>query len=226
MPKKGSEPEKSVAKKPAKPEGVPATPRYKTRTNVSKHTTTKTLKTLIDESPSKDELDALNAELGHGSDRACALIAAATVESFLTNAILLKLENIDDKTVKKLKNQNGALSGFFSKIYLGYTLGLYDKATRDDLETIRNIRNAFAHASRPISFLNEEVSAACDNLDPKSVNIDFLTTEKFHQIGWPRMSAKRLKYLASTIGIMNRINTVSQANLALRIKMDAEKNVS
>ena len=39
--------------------------------------------------------------------------------------------------------------GFFSKIYLGYALDLYDKATRDDLRTILKIRNAFAHAMRP-----------------------------------------------------------------------------
>jgi hypothetical protein len=223
MPKKGSEPEKWRAKKPAKPEGVRAAPRYKTRATVSKHTTTKTLKTLIDESPSKDELDALNAELARGSDRACAIIAAATVESFLTTAILVKLENIDDETVENLKSQNGALGGFFSKIYLGYALGLYDKATRYDLETIRRIRNAFAHAKRPISFLNGEVSAACDDLNPKSVNIDFLTPEKFRQIGYPHMSAERLKYLAVTIGIVIGIHTKSQATLALRIKM-AEKD--
>jgi hypothetical protein len=149
-----------MAKKPTKPEGVLAIPRYKTRTNVSKR---KTLKTLIAEWPSKDDLDELVAELGHGSDRACAIIATANVESFLTTAILIKLvliklENIDDETLKALESQNGALGGFFSKIYLGYALDLYDKATRNDLETIRKIRNAFAHASRPISFLNEEVS--------------------------------------------------------------------
>jgi hypothetical protein len=66
--------------------------------------------------------------------------------------------------------------------------------------------------------------AACDEINPKSVNIDFLTTEKFRQIGYPRMSAKRLKYLAATIGIMIRIHTISEANLALlRIKA-AEKD--
>jgi hypothetical protein len=220
MPKKGSEPEKGRAKKSAEPEGVPAIPRYKKRTNASKR---KTLRTLSDEFPSNDELDELIAELGHGSDRACAIIAAANVESFLTTAILLKFENIDCETRENLKSQNGALGGFFSKIYLGHALGLYDNTTRDDLKTILKIRNAFAHAPRPISFLNEEVSSACDEINPKSSNIDFLTTEKFRQIGYPRMSVKRLKYLAATIGIMETINAITQANLALRTKM-AEKD--
>jgi hypothetical protein len=214
-----------MPRKPPKPEGVPATPRYKPRTNVSKPTigTKKTLRTLINGTPSKDEIHELIAELGHGSDRACAIITAVMLESVLTNAILVKLDNIDGKTVKNLESPSGALGNFFSKIYLGYALALYDQATRDDLETIRKIRNAFAHAHRPITFLNVEVSAACDELNPKSVNLDVLTAEIFRQIGHPRMSAVRLKYLTNAIRIMDRIHTIARANLDLRVKM-VEKN--
>jgi hypothetical protein len=87
-----------MPRKPPKPEGVPATPRYKPRTNVSKPTigTKKTLRT--NETPSKDEIHELIAELGHGSDRACAIITAVMLELVLTNAILVKLDNIDGKT--------------------------------------------------------------------------------------------------------------------------------
>jgi DNA-binding MltR family transcriptional regulator len=178
-----------MAKKPTKPDGVLANPRHKKRTSGA----TKTLRTLISEGPSKDDLDAINTELAHGSDRACAIIAAANLETTLTVTILTKLENIDEETVENLTRQNGALDGFLSKIYLGYALALYDKATRDDLDTIRKIRNAFAHSRRPITFLEKEISAACGKLNHKSAKSfsDPHATEKFRQIGYPRMSQEQ-----------------------------------
>jgi len=63
-----------------------------------------------------------------------------------------------------LFEQGGALSTFFAKIHLGYAMDLFDDAVRDDLETIRRVRNVFAHSSLPITFATEEVTKQLRNL--------------------------------------------------------------
>jgi hypothetical protein len=55
----------------------------------------------------------------------------------------------------------GAVNGFYGKIILGHALGAYTRAFKDDLDRIRHIRNAFAHAKDEISFKTKEVSDVC-----------------------------------------------------------------
>jgi hypothetical protein len=50
------------------------------------------------------------------------------------------------------------MGSFFASIELGYALGLYGNLLRDDLHTIRTIRNAFAHAMKPLTFDTPQVA--------------------------------------------------------------------
>jgi hypothetical protein len=43
------------------------------------------------------------------------------------------------------------LATFSAKIRLAYALSIFGSSTRDDLDTIREIRNAFAHSTRPLA---------------------------------------------------------------------------
>lgn len=56
---------------------------------------------------------------------------------------------------------NGPLSTFSAKIKMGYSLGLYNKLMRDELDLIRYIRNAFAHSWRKLDFESTAVVEGC-----------------------------------------------------------------
>jgi len=51
------------------------------------------------------------------------------------------------------------MGSFANKIIMGQAIGLYGQQTRRNLDIIRAIRNAFAHAKRPISFGDDELIA-------------------------------------------------------------------
>lgn len=58
-------------------------------------------------------------------------------------------------------NANGPLSTFSAKIKAGYALGVYPQVVRDELDMMRHIRNAFAHATEKLSFKSEPVIMGC-----------------------------------------------------------------
>lgn len=49
------------------------------------------------------------------------------------------------------------MSSFSPKIYLAYAMNIIDDSVLHDLNIIRRVRNAFAHAPKPISFSTNEV---------------------------------------------------------------------
>ena len=81
------------------------------------------------------------------NDRAVALTVTALLEQFLEAAISTHLE-INEDEVRQLfdDDRDGPLSTFSRKIAMGYALGVYDSSMKSDLNLIRQIRNAFAHA--------------------------------------------------------------------------------
>src|SRR5262249_47141854 len=56
---------------------------------------------------------------------------------------------------------NGALASFSSRIQVASALGLLTREQRANLDYIREIRNAFAHATKPIRFATPEIKAVC-----------------------------------------------------------------
>ena len=98
--------------------------------------------------------------------RGACLILAANVETALDTAIeqLLRLDN-----ESRLLEDEDFYSAFARKIELGYALRIYGKKTRANLTYMRHVRNAFAHAKRPLTFDTPEVKAVCDLFVPLAV---------------------------------------------------------
>jgi hypothetical protein len=117
-------------------------------------------------------------------DRALVLISGAFIEQGLESAI--KIGTVREYDALDLHadlfggDKPGAINGFYGKIILGHALGLYTDAFKDDLDRIRHIRNAFAHATEEISFKTQEVSEVCD----------FNVTEYFETTGETKMTFK------------------------------------
>jgi hypothetical protein len=140
--------------------------------------------------PEGRDLDKAWEEIEKGSDRSAAIMGAAFVENALqdalksrtiglssqvTNAIMgaefaedaLALKSKTIELSSQVANEiflNGPLSSFSSKILLGFALGLYGPVVKKDLNVIRNIRNAFAHAMMPITFDSPEVADELNGL--------------------------------------------------------------
>jgi hypothetical protein len=116
------------------------------------------LRKLASSQISNADIQAVMAEIRQASDRTAGIVLASWVERTLEQSFAVALPRHDEATMEKLMEQNGALGSFYSKIHLGYALSLYDEVARDNLDAIRVIRNAFAHAAVPITFETEQVA--------------------------------------------------------------------
>lgn len=103
--------------------------------------------------------DAIN----HAEDLVCVVVATSYLDHTL--AALLQAHFIDSSIVEKLLKPCGALGELMAKADLAYCLGLITKHDRQNVETIAQIRNRFAHLIDDISFADPEVERLCDELD-------------------------------------------------------------
>jgi DNA-binding MltR family transcriptional regulator len=108
--------------------------------------------------PTIEEFNQIDSEVHLVHDRAAAILLVAQVERFLEVAIVARLSRgRDEATVESLVGRDGPLSTFSSKIRLAYAMGLIEDIERDDLDKLREIRNLFAHAMRPVTFDTDQV---------------------------------------------------------------------
>ena len=128
----------------------------------------RTLRTLSEDEPSREEWRVIGNELKSSSDRSVAILIAAVVERMVADLIADNLPRHSAEVLRRLYARDGALSSFFSVINLGYAMGLYDDKIRDDLDIIRRIRNSFAHTRKPINFGTIEISDECKKI--KTIN--------------------------------------------------------
>lgn len=90
--------------------------------------------------------------------RGACLLHAANVETALDAAIQQFLRLDEDS---KLLEDENFFSSFHRKIELGHALRIYGSQTKSNLNTMRHVRNAFAHAKIPLTFDTPEVAAVC-----------------------------------------------------------------
>jgi DNA-binding MltR family transcriptional regulator len=109
------------------------------------------------------ELQRAVAAFTKQTDRGSALIATAWLEDALSLYIRAKLRP-DKKTIDDVIRPEGPLGTFSSKIKLAYLFGFIDTTAHDDLETIRKIRNEFAHVRDQIRFSDKNVKDKCKQL--------------------------------------------------------------
>lgn len=110
-----------------------------------------------------EEFTAFRKALTHESDRGCALFAAAYLDKALSELLYLSLVT-DKKIEKDLFEGTAPLSAFSARIKMAYYLGKISKECRADLDTVRGIRNDFAHHATIISFDDQSIADRCRNL--------------------------------------------------------------
>jgi mannitol operon repressor len=149
-------------------------------------------------------------EIREESDRSAAIILAAFVEQTLEQTILSLLSS-EKKWRKRVERAK-----FEDKNKIALKLSLVDQLEFDNLEIIRKIRNAFAHAAIRLRFETPEVAAEVDALHD---------AEKGLPAGMPgALSKRRLKYTSCCIasvmtvrfrGLGKRLELISRVTSAL-----------
>lgn len=95
------------------------------------------------------------------SERASIVLGSALLDEKLKQVFKRKLSCFVDKLVDGM----GPLSTFSSRISLARALEWISEEVRSDLDTIRKIRNDFAHSiDYNLSFFDDSVKTRCENL--------------------------------------------------------------
>ena len=123
-------------------------------------------------------------EIETGSPRAIAIVAGAFVEDHLTRVLRWRLVRSPIKSGVNLQDNmlrsGGALGDFGNKINLAYLIGLISKDAWKELDTIRLIRNRFAHQLEVNNFGVQQIEAWCDNLSLwEKIKIKIGRTDEF-----------------------------------------------
>jgi hypothetical protein len=117
----------------------------------------RSLRDLSRDEPSPEDSDEIRRLQREGPGVVTAILGAAQVEYQLERLIFARLKRRDANTIEALTRDNGPLSGLYAKCVMAHAMGIIDDVILGNINIIRTIRNAFAHAKRPISFETAEV---------------------------------------------------------------------
>lgn len=96
------------------------------------------------------------------SDRGAGVLAGSFAEHTLGQYLKFRIH--DKKVAEALFEQMGPLSTFAQRIAIAYAFQLITQTQYKDFETIRKIRNRFAHHPLDTTFNTEEIKQLCTTL--------------------------------------------------------------
>jgi DNA-binding MltR family transcriptional regulator len=108
------------------------------------------------------ELPAMQ-DLKKASDRAVAIIAGSLVEARVRTA-LEETFHRNASIENEMFRSSGPLGSFSAKIKLAFLVGIISKEAYKELETLKDIRNRFAHYLDIKDFKSERICVWCNNL--------------------------------------------------------------
>lgn len=116
--------------------------------------------------PERDQYHAFTREIQKASDRASAILATNHLDHILQESILNALPKRGDNPAaeKLFGGDTSILSSLNAKIRMAHALRIFGDATFKNLDTIRQVRNIFAHTAHPVSFRTPEIAKACKTL--------------------------------------------------------------
>lgn len=108
--------------------------------------------------------DLLSDAIQDPNEMAAVLMIGSLLDSTLQKFILARFPRPPDDIKGDMFGSGSPLREFSSKIKIGYAMGLYGPKTRKDLDSIREVRNNFAHTLQPINFETTEVINVCKRI--------------------------------------------------------------
>jgi hypothetical protein len=124
----------------------------------------------------------LNAMESHDSDRSAALVMTTFVDTSLNGIILYALGiNSQDAIMSLLIDSRAPLYTFDEKIRFCTAAGLFGTISKNNLNVMRQVRNAFAHSMVDITFTTPEIERACNRLINEDTDKFFIDNESKNQ---------------------------------------------
>ena len=161
---------------------------------------------ILEENPHLAEflpfLDTHNAESPRGS----VLVACSFLDEQLRAIIEAFLVPDSDKSLL-LNGFNAQIGTFSARIKTAHCLGLISDAERDDLDTLRKIRNEFAHSHR-VDFDAQKVIDLCSNLNFSASPRSDVTVSAYARFS--------LGAVGLVLNLVNRAHYVGRAGLQKR----------
>jgi hypothetical protein len=111
----------------------------------------------------KEALIDAFSDIDRSVDRAAAIVAAAFLEDHLAIALKTRFHQ-DEKILNETFRSSGPLGSFSAKINMAFLIGLCSKETCKELDTIKEIRNEFAHKGLTMDFNSQRVRDLANNL--------------------------------------------------------------
>ena len=146
------------------------------------------------------------SELVSQGDRTCAVVCGSLLDYALYRCLLRSFTPMAIDDVNALfHNPTAPLGSMASRIIIAFSMGLIDANDKEQLNIIKNIRNAFAHSLTTIDFSSEPVDVECSKL----------TGLAFAAAPWMGADASQngRKFISSVIHFMFRLVGVSDADM-------------
>lgn len=100
-------------------------------------------------------IEAHGTSLQHESDRGTVIMTAAMIEDTLTQALERRFSHLTRKEIDAMFDFNGPMGTFSAKIKCAQAFGIIDRATRNHVEMVREMRNACAHSQNALTFKDD-----------------------------------------------------------------------
>jgi mannitol operon repressor len=155
--------------------------------------------------PDTQEFADFLGDFNKESDRGAVLASAAYIDSLLAKT--LKAFLIDNKSAADMVDEYpGALSTFSSRIQACNSMGLISDDEKNECNTIRKVRNSFAHHARK-SLADKDIESLCSCLT-------FIIVPK---PGEPKPNT-RMRFQSSAVEMITRLMKRPKVVEALRLK--------
>jgi DNA-binding MltR family transcriptional regulator len=134
--------------------------------------------------PADEDWPEIQADIRNAHDRTAAIILGSHVEMYLNELLIAYLPNAKPEIFSQ---PNGPLTDFYAKNHLAFAMGIIPEALLKDLEVVRRVRNAFAHAPAPMRFSDAPITNECQKMSSHSFHFkekaneypeDFLKSER------------------------------------------------
>ena len=134
-------------------------------------------------------------ELDHQTDRGVALIASALVELGLGRLMRCRMVHYEDCDEIIFAREGAPLGTFSARIKMARSMGVIGRLTEAHLDSIRLIRNQFAHSPLKIDFSHPAIAAEIDKLLTDAPD-------------WrPGISPERRRYLGTAVALIQAFET-------------------
>ena len=175
-----------------------------------------TLRDLSRIAPTDEERKAVRKALRDvESPITTAVLGASIVELELETELRNRFRRADDETWKSLTGDVGPLSTFNQQIIAAYGFGILDDVTRDGMDTVRRIRNAFAHTKTLFDFDHELVARELKSVTlPKAKSTLHKRLVRIRRLSGGPREAYAVLCLIMALELLNKRNKRVKANSA------------